>query len=122
MVTHRLKDPDQWMQDVRLRPPDWITQRDTLWFLLTVPGGRIPGESRYVALGSSNSVPVNVSDTIGSALPEICLVLPSGEVLDFVQYDGNIVLPAVVPQDEWASISALLTVVFDEPPIKRIRV
>ena len=58
---------------------------------------------------------VLVTDTIGSALPEFCIVLPSGEVVDFIQYDGNILADEVC-QDEWASINAMLTVQFEEPP------
>ena len=37
-------------------------------------------------------------------------------MVDFDQYDSNIVLPAEVPPDEWASISVTLSVqIRDEP-------
>ena len=48
-------------------------------------------------------------------------MLPSGDVLDLLQYDENIPLPAEVPQDEWACINAMLTVQFEDPPVKRLR-
>ena len=110
--------------------------RDVLWFQLTIPSARIPAESEFIGLVSSNTVAVDVNDTIGSALPEFCFVLatppprpvpvggvtpPTGDVLDFLQYDENIQLPDVVPQDEWASVSAMLTVQFEGPPTKRMR-
>ena len=121
-ITQRLQDPDRWLTDTRLQPPEWTSHRDTLWFLLAVPSSRIPGKSEYISLGGSNSVPVLVSDTVGSALPEFCLVLPTGEVLEFAQYGDNIPLPSVVPQDEWAAINAVFTVQFDEHGAKRARV
>jgi hypothetical protein len=54
-------------------------------------------------------------------LPEFCLVLPTGEVIDFPQYDDNIALPAEVGQDETVGINAMLTVQFEEAPVKRSR-
>ena len=120
MIVNRVSDPDRVLETF-LQPPAWTSDRDTIWFLLTIPSARIPGESRYVGLASSNTVQVMVTDSIGSALPEFCLVMPSGEILDIQQYDGNIVLPDEVPPDEWASVSVLLTVQFEEPPQKRPR-
>ena len=104
-----------------LRPPAWITGRDTLCFLLSIPGARVPCEARYIALGGSNTIPVWVNDTIGSALPEFCVVLPSGEVLDLQQYDDNIPVPTEAPQDNWACVSAMFVVQFEEPAVKRLR-
>ena len=113
-IINRLVEPDRVLE-ASLQPPQWTIGRDTIWFQLTVPSARIPGEAHYIGLASSNAVQVNVTDTIGSALPEFCLVLPSGEILDFIQYDGNIVLPNEVPHDDWSGINAMLTVQFEEP-------
>ena len=121
-IVNRLLDPDRSL-DTHLQPPSWTSGRDTIWFQLTIPTARIPGETQYIGLSASNAVPVLVTDSIGSALPEFCLVLPSGEVLDIAQYDDNIRLPDEVPQDEWASVNAMLTIQFDEPvTAKRLRV
>jgi hypothetical protein len=75
-----------------------------------------------------------VLDTLGSALPELCLTLPSGEVVDFLMYgrgaagrpppppcsDNNIPLPREVPHDEWAGIYATVRIHFvDERQAKR---
>jgi hypothetical protein len=114
-VVTRLVDPDRVLE-ASLQPPPWTTQRDTLWFHLPVPSARLPGEARYVGLSASNTVQVWTTDTIPSALPEFCFTLPSGEVLDFEQYDGNLVLPAEAPQDEWAAVSALFVVQYEDPP------
>ena len=65
---------------------------------------------------------VIVRDTVTLALPEFCLVLPTGEVVDLQQYDDNIPLPAEVPQDESACINALLAIQFEEPRAKKQRV
>lgn len=119
-IVTRLVDPDRVM-DGALQPPAWVTHRDTLWFHLTVPSSRIAGESRYVSLFASNNVPVFTTDSIRSALPEFCFVLPSGEVMDFQQYDDNVALPIEAPQDEWAAVNALFVVQFEEPPTKRQR-
>ena len=119
-IVNRLLDPDRALPQY-LQPPSWTTGRDTIWFQLTIPSARIPGESQYIGLSASNVVPVVVTDSVGSALPEFCLVLPSGELLDIAQYDDNIPLPDEVQQDDWSSVSAMLTVQFDEPPSKRSR-
>ena len=118
-IVNRLIDPDRVISTY-LQPPSWTSGRDTLWFQLTIPSSRIPGESRYIGLVSSNVVQVYVTDSVGSALPEFCLVLPSGEILDIAQYDDNIRLPDEVPQDDWASVNAMLTVQFEEPAPKRM--
>lgn len=134
VVIHRLFDPDRPL-DPHMRPPAWVEQRDALRFQLTIPSAKIPGESRFIGQGSlrasggnpvvgcasSNTVTVEVVDAVGAGLPEFCLVLPSGEVLDFVQYGDAIVLPREVIHDEYAGISVLLTVQFDEAPVKRFR-
>ena len=117
-IVNRLLDPDRALPQY-LQPPSWTTGRDTIWFQLTNPSARIPGESQYIGLSASNVVPVVVTDSVGSALPEFCLVLPSGELLDIAQYDDNIPLPDEVQQDDWSSVSAMLTVQFDEPSSKR---
>ena len=104
-IVHRLVDPSRVLDPV-LQPPTWTTLKDTLWFQLTVPNARIPGESQYIGLSASNVVSVLVNDVVHMALPEFCLVLPSGEVLDLEQYGGNIPLPAEVSQDESACITA----------------
>ena len=61
------------------------------------------------------------SECICYRLPEFCVVLPTGEVIDFEQYGETIPLPAETPQDETATISAMLTIQFEDPPIKRSR-
>ena len=91
--------------------------RDTMVFQLTLPSARIPGEARFIGLASSNTVQVSVIDTVGSALPEFCVVTPSGEILDLAQYDDNIPLPDEVPHDECSAINAMLTIQFEEPPV-----
>ena len=119
-IGNRLLDPTR-VWETYLQPPNWTFGRDTVWFQLSIPGARIPGEASYIGLSSNNVVQVQVTDTIGSGLPEFCFILPSGEILDFVQYDSNIALPDEVPHDEWACISTMLTVQFEEPPPKRQR-
>ena len=110
------------MVDPIVQPPAWTLDRDTMIFQLTIPSARIPGESRFIGLASSNTVQVSVIDTVGSALPEFCLTLPSGEVLDLVQYDPIVSLPDEVPHDECAAIIAMLTIQFEEPAaVKRQR-
>ena len=104
-----------------LQPPSWTSGRDTLWFQLTILSARIPGESQYIGLSASNTVQVLVTDRVGSALPEFCLVLPTGDGLDIAQYDDTILVPDEVQQDEWASVSAMLTIQFEEPATKRLR-
>ena len=72
-------------------------------------------------MSASNTVQVVVTDSVGSALPEFCLVLPTGDVLDIAQYDDTILVPDEVQQDEWASVSAMSTIQFEEPATKRLR-
>lgn len=81
----------------------------------------MPADTQFLGLSGINSVPVYVRDAVTAALPEFCLVLPTGEVIDMEQYDDNIPLPAEVQHDENASASALLMVQFEEPPPKRSR-
>ena len=119
-IVNRLIDVERVLEAF-LQPPAWILGRDTIWFQLTIPSARIPADTQYIGLASSNVVQVTVTDTIGSALPEFCLVIPSGEMLDFIQYNANIPLPDEVAQDDWSGISAMLTVQFDEPQVKRQR-
>ena len=75
-------------------PPGWIHQRDTLRFLLVVGSARIPGESCFITLQSETRALVELTDNPTSALPEVCLVLPSGEVVDYPMYGDIIPLPA----------------------------
>lgn len=55
-------------------------------------------------------MPTNVRKKCILPGSELCITLPSGEVLDFLMYDsgsGSVVtLPAEVPHDEWAGIHA----------------
>lgn len=102
--------------------PSWIHDRDTIRFMCTIPSGKIPGESRFLALFATSPVAVDVRDAAGSALPEFCVVLPNGRVVDFAQYDDNIPLPAEVLADDNACINALLTLHFEEAAApKRMR-
>lgn len=149
-IVYRPQDPDRVYADSALRPPSWTRDTDTLWFQLTVPSARIPGESRHVGLSACNAVPTGrvprarrgdatpVGADAGQrrrfpprVLPGAAVRphrdrqdrgAPRGEVVDFVQYDGNIPLPTEAPQDEWASMSVVLTVQFDGSEAKRIRV
>jgi hypothetical protein len=116
-IVNRMVDADRVLSTY-LQPPSWTSGRDTIWFQLTIPSARIPGDSQYIGLSASNMVPVVVTDSVGSALPEFCLVLPSGEVLDIAQYGDNIHTPDEVQQDEWASVNVMLTIQFDEPAPK----
>ena len=105
---------DEGIGDVVLAPPAWITARDTLRFLLTVGSGRVPGGSQFLSLYADNPVVADVLDVPGSALPEFCLVLPTGEVLDFLMYDESIRFPNEVPHDEGAGIYATLRIQFTD--------
>ena len=123
-IVHRLSDPGRSTTaagDRATSPPAWVNDRNTLWFMLTTPNARLPGEARYLAFAASNTVPVTVTDAIGSALPEFCVVLPAGDVLDLQQYDDNIPLPAEVSADNSACINALFVIQFEEPAQKRMR-
>lgn len=112
-------DPEKPSVDI-VQPPDWIDHRDTLRFLLALGSARIPGECQFISLLTDSSVLVDVLDTPGSALPELCFVLPSGEVLDFYMYDNNVPLPLEVGHDEWAGIYATVRLNFlDDRPEKR---
>lgn len=111
-IVHRLVDTTDKLGDDVVLPPDWINGRDTLRFMLAMGSSRIPGESQFICLSTESSMLVDVLDTPGSALPELCFVLPTGEVLDFVMYDDNIPLPNEVAHDEWAGIFATVRVQF----------
>lgn len=64
-------DPEKPSDEI-VSPPDWIDNRDTLRFLLAMGSARIPGESQFICLSTDSSVIVDVLDTPGSALPELC--------------------------------------------------
>lgn len=116
MISHRLIDliRDQ-VRDPRLRPPAWIDDRDTMQFHVAVTSGRIPCSASFIGLCGSNTIHVDVTHDIGTLLPEVCCVLPNGEVLDFVMYDEeSIPLPMDVMHDDFASITTMFTVQFDE--------
>lgn len=80
VIVHRMIDPEKPADD-SVQPPDWVDNRDTLRFLLAMGSARIPGESQFICLSTDSSVLVDVMDTPGSALPELCFTLPSGEIL-----------------------------------------
>ena len=75
-----------------------------------------------IGLPSSGSAQVMVTGNVLSALPECCMVLPNGEVLDYVAYDDDDRrLPAEVGDDETTGIHIVMTVQFEEPAFKRVR-
>ena len=95
-----------------------------------------PGDSQFITLATDMVAPVVVTDTPESALfkrrhvyaihvglhpPEICLTLPSGEVVDFQMYDGAENLPNEVPHDEWAGIHAIVRLMLSSVDVKRAR-
>ena len=91
-------------------PPPWVDDRRTLRFVLNLGSARIPGESQFITLSSDTAVQALVTDALGSALPEVCLVLPTGEVLDFVMYDPATPLPMEVAHDEYADVRVTVRV------------
>lgn len=119
-IVNRVADLDRSLPGAHY-PPDWIDQSDTMRFLLVLGSARIPGESQFITLSTDSSVLVDTLDTPGSSVPEICLTLPSGEILDFQMYDGAADLPNEVPHDEWAGIYATVRVVFLKDDAKQAR-
>ena len=104
------------------RPPVWVLQRDTVMFTLMITNARVPGDHSFVGLPSSGSAQVLVTGSVLSAFPECCMVLPTGEVLDFVEYDDDtLLLPVEVGYDDSTSINVILNVQFEEPAFKRVR-
>ena len=65
--------------------------------------------------------PVCINVCIGLHPPEICLTLPSGEVVDFQMYDGAENLPNEVPHDEWSGIHAIVRLMLSSVDVKRAR-
>lgn len=116
MISHRLIDAVRdRIRDPRLRPPSWIDDRDTMQFHVAITGGKIPCNASFMGLSGSNTIHVDVTHDIGTLLPEVCCVLPNGEVLDFMMYDEESVpLPLDVIHDDFASVTAMFTVQFDE--------
>ena len=91
-------------------PPSWINSGTTVRFLLGLGSARVPGECQFITLSTDASVIVEIEDVIGSALPELCFLLPSGNLLDFAEYDDNIPLPDECPSDEWAGVHATVRI------------
>ena len=114
-------DPDRLIVE-RLRPPSWIHNRNTMRFMLSVPNARIPCDCPFVNLPSSGSVRVHILGSIFTSLPEICMVLPNGEMLDLVMYEDNCLFPVEVDHDENSGINILLMVDYEERMTKRVRV
>ena len=67
-------------------PPSWVQRGSTIRFLLALASARIPGESQFLTLSTDAAVVVELEDAAVSAVPELCFVLPSGDVLDLVEY------------------------------------
>jgi hypothetical protein len=67
----------------RLLPPAWVLHRDTVCFAVSVPNGRIPSLCPFMSCSGSAAVAVDVCESPAAAAPEICIVLPSGAVLDW---------------------------------------
>lgn len=65
---------------VRIQPPSWIDDRDTLPFLISIPSTKIPGDSMFIGGASSNTLQVEIVTNIGATLPECCLVLPNQDM------------------------------------------
>lgn len=116
MIAHRLVDEVRTsLRDPRLQPPAWIDERDTMQFHVAVTGGKIPCNASFIGLCGSNTIHVDVTHDIGTLLPEVCCVLPNGEVLDFMMYEEETIpLPVDVVHDDFASVTAMFTVQFDE--------
>jgi hypothetical protein len=94
----------------RFEPPAWTRDRTAIAFQLTVAGARIPGECQFISLSGTVPVRALARGSVTAALPEFCLLLPSGEVLDFVQYRGDAPLPPEAYPDETAGITVTLVV------------
>ena len=99
-------------------------------FLLGVGASKIPGECEFISLfpnpvvivicpHTDTGVKVEVLDTPASSLPEVCLTLPTGEMVDFLGQVGHLSLPAPmygetielpreIAQDEAASVYATI--------------
>lgn len=90
-------------------PPAWVDRRETLRFLMSISSARIPGDGQFITFGTDATFVVELSDHPGSALPEVCFVLPTGEVVDFEMYDGGMV-PTEGPHDEWAGMYATVRI------------
>ena len=124
MISHRILEESLVNRIERtLQPPPWIDSRDTMQFHVAITGGKTPCNSAFIGLSSSNTIQVEVIGSVGGFLPELCFVLPNGEVLDFLMYDeGESSLPFDVVHDDYASMTSMFTVQFESPPdVKRMR-
>jgi hypothetical protein len=117
--------PPGWTTDrpsAAAAPPGWVNRADTLRFVCAVPSARMCGEAAYSNLSGGAPVSVQVVDTSLVAALEVCVVLPSWEVLDVVEYDDpDGLVPLEAPGDDHAGVSVLLSLQFDEAPAKRAR-
>ena len=119
-VVHQILDPNRLIAP-ELRPPNWISHRDTMRFFLATPNAHVPCGCPFINLPSSGSVQVQIMGNVVTSLPEFCFVLPSGDMVDIVMYEDNCALPVEGGHDETAGINVLLTVQFEEPALKRVR-
>jgi hypothetical protein len=94
--------------------PAWTGDRAVFHFQLPVSSARISGEARFISLAGNQTIRAVAVDVVTASLPEFCLLLPSGQVLDLAQYDDNAPLPAEVPPDETAGVTASLLVEIGE--------
>ena len=105
-------------------PPPWVLDRDTLCFLVSIPAARNYGDNCPVmSCTGSAAVAVEVTEAApADALPEFCIVLPSGEVLDLEEYGDGGALPREVANDENAAVQCQFTLRFEtivRPSCKR---
>lgn len=93
--------------------PTWLSGRNTLRFVVDVAGGTVvqnqfgcPGA--FLHCQSSRKEVVRCIDDPVHALPELCVVTPDGDVLDYPSYgdDSGLVLPQEVPDDPSTAIHA----------------
>lgn len=102
--------------------PTWVNRTTTIRFLLALGSARIPGECQFLTLSTDAQVVVELDDAIGSALPELCFVLPSGDMVDFIEYNDNIPLPEERPSDDWAGMHATVRIqLLDELDVTNVQ-
>lgn len=90
-------------------PPAWIDHRDTLRFVFTMGAANVPEGIMFMSVTQDSGILVDIIDHLGSAIPELCVVLASGEVADFMMYgEGRCPLPIEVPSDEYSNIFAVV--------------
>lgn len=69
IISHRVVDATKTTSGDLVDPPAWVNNRDTLRFLLAVGSSKIPGEAQFMCLTTDTQAIVDVTDTVGSALP-----------------------------------------------------